>query len=382
MFELDYGASAIAFRPALGPQTTKGFGQGGFALPRYDPGNGEDVSKGFLHYLMERYRDVCLRFSEGPVYIPNGWETHTYAFRLKTADGLPSELRGPLVVRIYSSSQGLPRARHEFEVQQHLVKRGFPAPFPAFLEEDCTLFGGPFLVMEQVQGWTLVEFLSRTPLWLWPTAYQMALTQIQLHQLPTRNFPAPSESFLDRRLEEIQDLLEEYNLPGLAPGLGWLKEHRPPEPDKPSILHLDYHPLNLMRCPDGAMAVLDWPEADIGDFHADFATTLMLMDCCPVGENSLFDQVLLPIGRSLLRMWYSYEYKKRMRVDEQRLRYYKGLAALRRLAGYGRWLNASPLSTGCKPSSIRYLCPHHLKVLQAYFRKNTGVGVNLIRERR
>ncbi len=164
MYELDYSASAIAFRPALGPQNTKGFGQGDFALPRYDPGNGEDVSKGFLHYLKERDRDVCLRFSEGLVYIPNGWETYTYAFRLKTVDCLPSELRGPLVVRIYSSTQGLPRARHEFEVQQHLVKRGFPAPFPKFLEEDCTLFGGPFLVMEQVQGWTLVEFLSRTPL--------------------------------------------------------------------------------------------------------------------------------------------------------------------------------------------------------------------------
>ncbi|MFL5244616.1 MAG: phosphotransferase [Gemmataceae bacterium] len=380
MYELDHGQTAVALRPAPPARSKKATGLDPFVLRKYDPANGADVSEALLGYLTQRHGDKSIRFCDRPAYIPNGWETHTYAFRVEAADHQPQELRGPLVIRIYSSPQGLPRAWHEFEIQRHLIADGFPAPAAKVLEEDCTLFGGPFLIMEQVQGLSLVDFLSRNPLWLWPAAYQMALTQIKLHRLPTEKFPAPSESFLNRRLEEIEELVEEYNLPGLAPGLTWLKEHRPQEPDKPSILHLDYHPLNLMRPPDGALAVLDWPEADIGDFHADFATSLMLMACCPVGDSSLFDQILLPIGRSLLRMWYAFEYKKRMPVDAQKLSYYKALAALRRLAGYGRWLDASPLSTGCKPSSIRYLCPHHLKTLQAYFRKNSGVGVSLIRE--
>jgi aminoglycoside phosphotransferase (APT) family kinase protein len=337
----------------------------------------DDVGVILLQYLRKKFRSAYLQFSEFPHSLDNGWETHTYLFALESSPLLPREFTGPLVLRIYSSPEGLPRARHETAVQNHLKDVGYPVCPILILEEDCSIFEGPFLIMERALGKTLVEFLSLHPLWIWPIAHQMAIAHHQLHELPTNGFPGRHDSFLNRRLGEIEELIKRFELAELIPGLDWLKVNRPPEPEKTSILHLDFHPFNLIRSPDGRLTVLDWPEADVGDYHADLGTTALLFDCVPVAENSLFDEMILPIGRTLLEVGYLYEYKRRMAVDDQKLAYYKALATLRRLAGYGRWLRASPLATGCKPSSIRYLCPHHLKIVENYFRKVSGVSVQL-----
>src|SRR5262249_38615203 len=157
----------------------------------------------------------------------------------------------------------------EFEVHRHLKQLGYPVPHAVLIEEDSALFGGPFLILEQIVGRTLVQYLARHVLRLWPGAYQMAKTHIRLHQLPTEGFPTRREPFLTRRLGEIEALINKHRLAGLNPGLEWLRQHRPEEPERDSILHLDFHPLNLMRTPDRSMVVLDWPESDVGDFHAD-----------------------------------------------------------------------------------------------------------------
>jgi aminoglycoside phosphotransferase (APT) family kinase protein len=337
-----------------------------------------DPAACLLQYLRRKCQNPYLQYSESPHSVDNGWETHTYLFTLEANAFLPRGLKKPLVLRIYASPEGAPRASHETAVQNYLKGLGYPVPRILLLEEDCSLFGAPFLIIERALGETIVQYLTFHPLRIWPIAYQMAKVHSQLHMLPTKGFPTRRSSFLSSRLHEIMDLIREFALSGLMPGFEWLKANWLHEPEKLSIIHLDFHPFNLIRNNDGNLSVIDWPEADIGDFHADLGTTAVLFDCCPVEQSSLLDEMILPIGRTLLQMAYWYEYQRRMPVDERKLTYYKALAALRRLAGYGRWLRASPLATGCKPSSIRYLCPHHLKVLQGYFRKNTGVSVQLM----
>jgi len=352
-------------------------GDGDNAPHHVDSYKTADVGIVLLQYLRRKCENPYLQYSELPHSVDNGWETHTILFTLEANPFLAKGFMRPLVLRIYASPEGAPRASHETAVQNYLKALGYPVPRILLLEENCSIFGGPFLIIERALGETVVQFLSSHPLRIWPIAYQMAKVHRQLHTLSTKGFPGIHSSFLDRRLHEIEDLIENFALTGLIPGFQWLTANRPLEPTRPSILHLDFHPFNLIRSKDGSLTVLDWPEADVGDLHADLGTTAVLFDCCPVGENTLFDEMILPIGRTLLQMGYWYEYKKGMPVDEQKLTFYKSLAALRRLAGYGRWLSAGPLSTGCKPSSIRYLCPHHLKVLQGYFRKATGLAVQL-----
>jgi aminoglycoside phosphotransferase (APT) family kinase protein len=210
-----------------------------------------------------------------------------------------------------------------------------------------------------------------------PRTAAMAVMHARLHRFPTEGFPDACGEFLARRLNEMRSMIREYGLDGLAAGWEWLAARRPPAPARTSILHLDYHPMNLLCGSFPALSVLDWTEADVGDHHADVATTLMLMACCSAGEPNAWERLTLPIARKLVSRWYLMAYRKRIRLDSEILAYYQALAALKRLCGYGRWLRASPLSTGCKPASLRYLNSCHLKGLQDYFHQFAGVSVSL-----
>jgi aminoglycoside phosphotransferase (APT) family kinase protein len=173
-------------------------------------------------------------------------------------------------------------------------------------------------------------------------------------------------------------MIRDFGLNGLALGWKWLAAHLPPAPAKTSILHLDYHPMNMLCGWFPALSVIDWTEADVGDLHADVATTLMLIACCSAGEPNAWERLTLPIARTFVSRWYLRSYRKRIHLDAKILAYYQALAALKRLCGYGRWLEASPLSTGCKPASLRYLNASHVQGLQAYFRRFAGVSVSLL----
>src|SRR5438552_953485 len=119
------------------------------AEPLLDAADPKQVAAGILGFLRARHPGLALRFLEPPTHVPNGWETHTYRFQLASDHGLPPEWSGPLVLRIYASREGVPRARHEFAVQQFLHARSFRVPRPVLLEQSCNLFGGPFLVLER-----------------------------------------------------------------------------------------------------------------------------------------------------------------------------------------------------------------------------------------
>src|ERR1700722_13937191 len=55
-----------------------------------------------------------LQYRLRPTPLTDGWETYTYVLELEEHAGLPAWLRGPLVLRIYATEKGAPRARHEF----------------------------------------------------------------------------------------------------------------------------------------------------------------------------------------------------------------------------------------------------------------------------
>src|SRR5262249_39691984 len=150
---------------------------------------------------------------------------------------------------------------------------------------------------------------------------------------------------------------DKYELAALEPGWAWLVAHQPRQRDAGRILHLDFHPINLILGPKGQLSLLDWTEADIGDPHADVATTLMLLECVPVELTSVTDRLLVRVGRFFLRRWYLRAYRWQRPLDASKLAYYRAWAAFRRLCTYGAWLSEGPRVTGSKPSSLRHLTP-------------------------
>jgi aminoglycoside phosphotransferase (APT) family kinase protein len=336
-----------------------------------------DIAPVLLDYLRRRLGLRKLAFIAEPTAYSDGWETYSYGFQLKSPDPLPAALAQPLAVRIYCGPCVLPRARREIQIQRHLYEVGYPVPEPFFLEEDCAYFGGPFLLMSQVHGPTLLKAQLRRPWKLLRAPFQMARLHVRLHQLSTAGFPAPPGCLLTRRFEDMATLIREYGLQGLRPGFDWLFVHQPDPPKDPKILHLDFHPLNLLEDGRGSLVVLDWTEADLGDPHADVGTTLMLIDCLPGVKVTRLERLGLLTGRFLFRHWYLRTYRRYLPLEEGRLSYYQALAVFRRLCNYGRWLQDGPLTTGNKPALLQFITEDHRQKLERYFRKFTGVSIRL-----
>lgn len=68
-----------------------------------------------------------------------------------------------------------------------------------------------------------------------------------------------------------------------------------------ALLHLDYHPLNVLTDDEGVTAVLDWANARAGDRRADLARTVTILRLAPLPPGA---SPLLAIGRRALeRGW-------------------------------------------------------------------------------
>jgi aminoglycoside phosphotransferase (APT) family kinase protein len=336
-----------------------------------------DVARILLRYFKTRLGVRSLAFAKAPIACTGGWETYTYHFQLKSPELQESPFAQPLTVRIYSGPPGLPRAQREFQVQRHMWERNYPVAEPFLVEEEKDYFGGPFLVMTRVLGTTLLRALLRRPRRLLWAPAQMAEAHVRLHRLPTADFPALPGCSRDCRVDEMRTLIEEYGLRSLRSGWDWLCTNRPPWPADPCIVHLDFHPLNLIMERSGSLVVLDWNEADLGDPHADVGTTLTLMDCPPAVSVSWMEKLSIRMGRAYFSYGYLRAYRQQMPLVEDRLAYYRAFAAFRRLCFYGRWLQGGPQITGHKPSLLQCITDTHRHCLEEYFRKWTGVRVRL-----
>jgi aminoglycoside phosphotransferase (APT) family kinase protein len=307
----------------------------------------------------------------------DGRETYCYRLQLMSPDPLPPVLAQPLIIRIYSGPAGLPRARHEILVQRYLYQREYPVAEPLFLEENCAYLGGPFLIMAQVGGQPLLHALLHRPWRLLSAPARMAETQVRLHRLSTEGFPSPPGCWLSRRLEEMAEIIRAYGLHDLQRGMDWLFAHRPSPAQDPKILHLDFHPLNLIEKRNDSLVVLDWNEADLGDPHADVGTTLMLMECLPPIAVTRLDRVVIRMGQLLFLPLYLRAYRRHLPLEEEKLAYYRALAGFRRLCNYGRWLQDGPQVSGDKPAMLQCITDEHRHELERYFQKWTGVSIRL-----
>ncbi|HXQ44962.1 MAG TPA: phosphotransferase [Acidimicrobiales bacterium] len=134
----------------------------------------------------------------------------------------------------------------EAKVMEYARAQGYPTPAVDHLSDD-----GTDLVMERVDGPSMVEVLGRRP---WTLRANGALL-----------------GDLHRRLHEI-------------PAPDWVRPG--PGPDGRSLLHLDLHPLNVLIGSSGPV-VIDWTNAARGAGATDVALTWVLMAAGEIPGNRL-----------------------------------------------------------------------------------------------
>jgi aminoglycoside phosphotransferase (APT) family kinase protein len=148
---------------------------------------------------------------------------------------------------------------YEAEVMAHLHAEGYPVPAVHELSDD-----GMDLVMERIDGPSMVDAISKAPWTVRRQARTLADLHLRLHELRAPDF-----------------------MPAAPVGA-----------DGDRIVHLDLHPLNVIVSPKGPV-VIDWPNSGRGDPSVDVGVAWVLMAAGQI-PGSKVEAALLGFGRALL----------------------------------------------------------------------------------
>ncbi len=217
------------------------------------------------------------------VNITDGWESEIYSF---VAEYGPKtgRLRQELVLRLYSGENAHTKAAHEFHSMSQLRRAGYPVPQVFLAERKHSPLGKPFIIMERINGQVMGPLLSSSP----SEKQQYLLTLfcklfVQLHALDWRLFVDSTDRhsdpylFIDQWLDSARRTLTSSPQVGLLPIVEWLQDRRDDLPcQRPSPVHQDYHPYNVLIRDDGSAVVIDWTGFDVSDARFDLGWTLML----------------------------------------------------------------------------------------------------------
>jgi len=145
----------------------------------------------------------------------------------------------------------------EARILAHVAEAGYPVPKVQELADD-----GRDLIMEKVEGPTMVQALERRPWTARAVGRQLGELHNQLHELP---------------------------------GPDWLP--RLPQGDR--LLHFDLHPLNVILSPTGPV-VIDWTNACVGESGVDVARAWALTACADTDVGGIIKLALGRVRRALV----------------------------------------------------------------------------------
>jgi aminoglycoside phosphotransferase (APT) family kinase protein len=215
-----------------------------------------------------------------------GWTDETYVLTAKNEDETKE-----LVVRKLKKGSLLSEERN-LSQQYRLLEilsssTHLPVPKVYLFEEDQSIIGGEFIIMEKLEGQSYVPWSKEGRSFLLRASKdtdiprQFADHLIALHNLNYERCgiqdvfedPGEGKGFIDKKLAEIENLYLKYKIifdPVMTDALEWLKQHRP-SAQRLSIIHGDYRTGNMLYGEDHISGILDWEAAEIGDPLMDVA---------------------------------------------------------------------------------------------------------------
>src|SRR5262245_47155858 len=296
--------------------------------------NAPALADRFLDYLRAKLSAPALGYAEAPAAMHGGHDTQIFAFRLEAASGAPPAWAGPLILRVLPREHDPRRALREAAAQNAVADLGYPAPRVLDASADLAPLGGAFLVMERAAGQPMLKERR--------IGIAGALVQIQsrLHGLDAEPFLCATDgaggrgpAMFDALLAQLAGRVAGHPHDGLRPGMDWLLAHRPPAPARPAICHGDLHPLNVLMSGRTVTAVLDWPNAVVGDPAYDVAATRVILALVPTAVMSLPAPVrgVVHLARLMLVTRYMAAMRRRRPMAPRALAYYEAVACMRQL---------------------------------------------------
>jgi aminoglycoside phosphotransferase (APT) family kinase protein len=317
------------------------------------------VQEKIADYLQTRIPDGRDFALSGFTHSAGGWSHEIYIFYADwTEHGAPRHqgfcLRkdpGSGLLRELSS------LREQFDVLKALETTSAPTPKVYWYEEDPSLLGGPFFVMEKVEGevpnpWSRPGkqfYAAAAPRGILPKSFVEALAS--LHNLDWRaagldfiGVPLPGNGFVMREIAKWESLINQSLRkpePVLTELLMWLKANAPETP-RLAFVHGAYRTGNLIIRDDRIAAIIDWELQVIGDPMYDVAYVLSDLN----REGS-------PLLSCVVERDFFLDYYQQLtgnKVDLEVCRYYEILYMMRSTAF---WLSASDLFAEGRNKDLR-----------------------------
>lgn len=227
----------------------------------------------------------------------------------------------PYALRVFRPEQK-PVSEREVAAMQAAAAGGIAVPQ---VIKQGTWEDRPVLLLSWITGKTLRDQLMAQPYRLWQLGTAFGRTQAAIHQLSA---PAGMDAtqWIEWAGDEPELKARLYDLPSR----------------RTALLHLDYHPLNVMADGGQISGVLDWANARAGDPRADFARTysILRVEVYTPGNDSLAIAIM---RRALERAWRTGYVQAGGQLDEMALFYaWAGAAMIRdlspRIGKPGFWL--------------------------------------------
>lgn len=329
--------------------------------------------------------------------LASGWETTVFEFATASPPSprfpmMPA--RTPLVLRFYQGPFADAKGARENVTIAKLSGVGFCVPKPYAYEPDHEVVGAPFLIMERVAGGPL--FATRS----FPSAFKtfslgffgFVRAQARLHQMELRKsgldeIPRAFASdgidanapLLDRMLKIIEQRVEQGPLPGLKDAHARLAARAAQFRAAPlSLVHLDYHPQNVVVQGFRVTGVIDWVNTDIGDRHLDAAMTAAILSSSAMEHPRwMRDNAAGNTLRTLFTSLYIPLYHAMAPLDFERFHYCQAVASLLRLSMLGMMRTRGAEVVGFRPEAIGQVTPAVVRLLSRYAARKSGAAVRL-----
>lgn len=270
---------------------------------------------------------------DGIRQLSGGWSRHSYI--VAATDRF--ERQHEFVVRVRPTG-ALLHTDIGVEYRTYQVLGSEPIPVPrvyGYQESADNPFGGPFFVMDKLDGWAPSvwqrdhrELLERN----WATSRSLAQdlldTLDKIHAVPVQRCDGvlPRRSYLDivRYWQSIYESMRLIRDPIVEEAFAWLFD-RAPADEQLGLVHGDYRIGNTLISDDRIVGVLDWELAFVGDTRFDLG--YMSLDY-------MAGKFLRPGSRLLCataeRDWFMAEYQRRrgVPVDSEVVRTFSALGAL------------------------------------------------------
>ncbi len=282
------------------------------------------------------------------VDITSGWETEIRSFDLEweESNGI---IVDSLVIRIFPGKGVDDKARKEYTFMKKLRNVNYPVPTVHLLETDSSIIGHPFIIMERINGGTIDDRIRQENESLSYWLDVMCRLFVDLHNTKWESFVSDEIKgqlddpffIINATLSDYKDTMKRTNSQFFLPIVQWLEERMEQVPcEKPSVVHRDFHGMNVLLDENDNPIVIDWGAVGINDSRVDVAWSLLLYYAYSSIErrDDLLERYETALGRKL-----------------KHIEYFEVIACLRRLHDVYVSLNQGAGEYGLRPEAVEMM---------------------------